>query len=291
MGSLRRLLLIGTVIGIGVWLRTLPAVGVGTGLARWWTWTQPTIATLYFSDGRFLVPVSRRVASTTDMARSAVEAFLDGPAPRTNLTTLIPRGTTIDSLDVHDGIATLDLKMRSGVIARGQPATTAIVHTLTAIPGITAVTLTVNDAPIVTRARPTPLLYFASANGLAAMEASAGTARELLDRYLAGPPDGMLTGLPRDVRLLKYEEDTAHGIIRLDFSDPDSLRTLAVEKPDVTRFVLLGLIATMTEFPGVHTVTLNFGDRSRLGLGQCTDLLRVPQPRPQLLNDERLLGI
>jgi hypothetical protein len=40
----------------------------------------------------------------------------------------------------------------------------------------------------------------------------------------------------------------------------------------------------------VQAVRIDFEGRTRLGLGQCSDLLRVPQPRPELLNDERLLG-
>jgi hypothetical protein len=64
---------------------------------------------------------------------------------------------------------------------------------------------------------------------------------------------------------------------------------LALDKPERMRLVLLGLIATLTEFPVVRTVQIDFQGQTRLGLGQCSDLLRTPQPRPQLLNDERLL--
>ncbi len=53
--------------------------------------------------------------------------------------------------------------------------------------------------------------------------------------------------------------------------------------------VLLGLITSLTEFSPVRTVRLDFEGRTRLGLGQCGDLLRTPQPRPESLNDERLL--
>jgi spore germination protein GerM len=292
MGSPRRLILFAALIVIGVGLHTLPAVGNGSNFAHWLAWTQPTIATLYFSDGTFLVPVSRRLGSTDDVARAALRALLDGPAPHTNLTTFIPSGTAIRSLAVNEGVATVDLKTRPDVVFTEHPAITAIVQTLTSLPGITMVTLTVNGAPVVTHARRTPLLYYASSNGLAALEAdrSSIATREALDVFLRGPADSTLIGLPSDVRLLKYEEDAARAAVTLDFSYTDSLRTLASEKPDVMRFVLLGLIATLTDLADVHTVTLNFGGHSRLGLGQCSDLLRVPQPRPQLLNDERLLG-
>jgi spore germination protein GerM len=291
MGSSRRLLLLATLIVIGAWLRTLPAANHASTLARWWASTQPAIATLYFSDGRFLVPVSRRLGSTADVPRATLQALLDGPAPHTKLTGVIPHGATIRALAVNDGTATVDLETDSGVVSGGHPATTAIVQTLTALPGITLVTLTVNGAPVVTHARRTPLLYYASSSGLTAVDPSTSTtARDVLDAFLSGPADPSLTGLPSDIRLLRYEEDATRGALTLHFSYTESLRTLAVEKPDVTRFVLLGLITTLTDVAGVHTVTLNFGGQSRLGLGQCSDLLRVPQPKPHLLNDERLLG-
>jgi hypothetical protein len=68
------------------------------------------------------------------------------------------------------------------------------------------------------------------------------------------------------------------------------VRTLALEQPDRMRLSLLGLIATLTEFPSVRAVRLDFEGQTRLGLGQCSDLLGAPQPRPALLNDERLLA-
>ena len=135
-----------------------------------------------------------------------------------------------------------------------------------------------------------PLLYYASATGLVAVPVSATTPRAAVATYLAGPTDRSLTGLPADVRLLNYAHDPADGSLSLNFSYTPSVRTLALEHPERMRLLLLGLIASLTEFPSVRTVRLDFEGQTRLGLGQCSDLLRTPQPRPELLNDERLLG-
>jgi spore germination protein GerM len=160
---------------------------------------------------------------------------------------------------------------------------------MTALPGVTSVSLSVEGKPFVESAGRAPLLYYASANGLLAVPVSATTPRAALTTYLSGPPDQALTGLPSDVRLLSYEHDPAGGSLSLNLSYSPSVRTLALEQPERMRMVLLGLITGLTEFSSVRTVRLDFQGQTRLGLGQCSDLLRTPQPRPELLNDERLL--
>jgi len=133
------------------------------------------------------------------------------------------------------------------------------------------------------------MLYYASANGLVALPTAASGPRAALDAFLAGPPDPDLVGIPSDARLLGYDFDAGRRLLSLRFAYTPSIRTLALERPDRMRFVLLGIIATLTAFPDVGAVQLDFGGQSRLGLGECSDLLRTPQPRPALLNDERLL--
>lgn len=131
---------------------------------------------------------------------------------------------------------------------------------------------------------------YPSANGLVASPAPATEPRAALAAYLSGPPAAELTGVPSDVRLLAYDFDAATGVLSLGFTYTPSMRTLALERPDRMRFLLLGLIASLTEFPEVRAVQLDFGGQGRLGLGECSDLLRTSQPRPALLNDERLLA-
>ena len=90
--------------------------------------------------------------------------------------------------------------------------------------------------------------------------------------------------------MLQYDYDPSEALLSLNFTYTPSLHELALEKPERIRLALLGLIVSLTEFSEVRAVQLDFEGHTRLGLGQCSDLLRTPQPRPELLNDERLLG-
>jgi spore germination protein GerM len=168
-------------------------------------------------------------------------------------------------------------------------ASTAIIETMTKLPGVTSVALSAEGKPLSELATRVPLLYYASSNGLVGVPVNVTSARAALDAYLSGPSASELTGLPSDARLLGYDYTQAEGLLSLKFAYTSSVRTLALDKPDRMRLVLLGLIASLTEFPGVRAVQLDFGGQTRLGLGQCSDLLGAPQPRPELLNDERLL--
>lgn len=288
---LLRGLLLAALLVAGFWVRSLPSMNIAPGMAGLWPWAGPTIVTLYFADGRFLFPVSRRIPATDDVPRAALQALLDGPSPASGLTSPIPPGVQIRSFELLDGVAQIGLSAAMlGEDDDTSAAETAIVETLTALPGVSSVALSVEGKALGKRAKRMPLLYYASANGLAAVPVPASTPRGAIDVYVAGPPDVKLTGVPRDVRLLKYEYDPAAGVVSLNFAYTASIRALALEKPDIMRSVLLGLIASLTEFPEVRAVRIDFEGRTRLGLGQCSDLLGAPQPRPLLLNDERLVG-
>jgi spore germination protein GerM len=226
----------------------------------------------------------------TELPSAVLRALLAGPEPKSSLKSWIPSGTEIRSFGLSGGTVHIDL---SGTFLEGssQPelAKAAVIETMTALPRVSSVALSVEGNPVVTSANRIPLLYYASANGLVAVPVSVSGARTALDAYLSGPSDAELTGFPSDVRLLSYEYAEANRSLSLNFTYTPSIRTLALDKPERMRLVLLGLIASLTEFPGVRTVQLDFQGQSRLGLGQCSDLLRTPQPTPQLLNDERLL--
>ena len=277
--NVRVAVLVTIVLGTGIWVRSL---------------SQPAIATLYFPHGDHLFPVSRRLGTTDDLARATLQALLDGPSASSGLTKVFPADVRIRSFSVSNGLARADLKVGSSESSEGgggmSAATTAIVETLTAVPGVRSVSLTVEGAPIAGPATRTPLLYYASLDGLVAVPAAAANARDAVAAYLNGPGDGALTGIPRDVRLLKYDYSKEDGLASLDLSYTESVRTLALEKPDIMRSVLLGLIASLTEYPEVNAVRIDFDGRTRLGLGECSDLLRTPQRRPRVLNDERLIG-
>jgi len=287
--NLRGTLVTAILVGAGFGIRALPPVSLPPAVAAWWPFDGSTIVTLYFTDGARLFPLSRRIAATGDVPRAALQALLDGPGVRSGLTSPLAKGVQIRSLTVVDGVARVDLS--SYASTDGQDgATVAIVETLTALPGVRSVALSIEGRSPAAPAARTPLLYYASANGLVALTTAAHTARDAVTAYMAGPPDSALTGVPRDVRLLEYAYEPDEGLASLNFAYTESIRTLALEKPDIMRSVLLGLIASLTEFPGVRAVRIDFDGHARLGLGECSDLLRTLQPRPRLLNDERLLG-
>jgi spore germination protein GerM len=249
------------------------------------------MVTLYFADGPFLFPVSRRMPNGDDLPRGALQALVDGPSPGTGLVNPVPPGVEIRSVTLGDGMARVDL---SGAFLTGErdheAAGLAIVDTLTSLPGVSSVSLSVEGREVLPAAAGRPLLYYASANGLVAVPSSATSPRAAVGLFLSGPPHPELTGLPGDVKLLSYEHDPREGSLSLDFTYTPSVRALAIERPERMRTLLLGLITSLTEFPDVRTVRLDFEGQTRLGLGQCSDLLRTWQPRPSLLNDERLLA-
>lgn len=280
--------LFGVLLAAGYWLRGLSFAGMAHSPAMW---RKSNFVTLYFADGPVLVPVSRRISGSDDLPRKALENLLSGPATGGALTTAIPNGVGIRSIAVSAGVAQVDL---SGAFladrSNGESAANSIVETLTSVPGVHSVALSVEGKSLGAARQRVPLLYFTSARGLVAVPDPAANPREAVSRFLAGPPSANLTGLPSDVRILKYEYAPAERSVALDFTYTPSVRTLALESPERVRFVLLGLIASLTEFPEVESVQLDFDGRTRLGVGQCSDLLRTRQRRPELFNDERLLN-
>jgi spore germination protein GerM len=278
-----RTLLLVSLIGVGLWLRSLQSAKMTDGEQTWLPWSRTTMVTLYFNDGRFLFPVSRRMPTNSELPHAALQALLNGPSAG-DLKNPIPHDVQLRSFFIEDGLAHVNLS-----VAPGDTAATAIIETLTALRGITSVELSVGDQRLDTPAKRTPLVYFASPKGLVAIPVKAVKPRDALEMYLSGPPSPELTGLPPDVRLLAYDYNSADRLLSLKFSYTSSVRALAIDRPDRMRTVLLGLVASLTEFPEVRAVKLDFGGQTRLGLGQCSDLLRTPQPRPALLNDERLL--
>ena len=283
-GLLVRILLFISLIGVGLWLRSLQSATGITGEQTWRPWSKTTMVTLYFSDGRFLFPVSRRMRTDSDLPHAVLQALLEGPSAR-DLENSIPHEVQLRSFLLEGGLAHVNLSAPPG-----DRAATAIIETLTALRGVTSVELSVGDQRgIDAPAKRMPLLYFASAKGLIAIPVKAVKPRDALDMYLSGPSSPDITELPPDVRLLAYDYDSADRVLSLKFSYTSSVRALAMDRPDRMRTVLLGLIASLTEFSEVRAVRLDFSGQTRLGLGQCSDLLRTPQTRPVLLNDERLL--
>lgn len=283
-----RLLGLAVLLAAGLWLRTLQPLDLAASVG--WPWTSTTVVTLYFADGAYLFPVSRRMSIDAELPRRTMAALLAGPPPGSRLTGAVPAAVVLRSIGIRDGVARIDLSGAQQSFRDTPAAVTAIIATMTRLPGVTSVALSVDGTPLAEPAARAPLLYYPSAGGLVASVAPAAGPRAALDAYLAGPSSPGLTGFPSDARLLGYEFDATDGLVSLRFAYTRSVRTLALERPDRMRFLLLGLIATLTDYPDVRAVQLDFGGQSRLGLGECSDLLRTPQPRPALLNDERLIG-
>jgi spore germination protein GerM len=278
------------VVAVGFWLRSLSTTKASFGFVEW-PWARTATVTLYFSDGRFLFPVSRHMPANGELPNAVLHALLAGPDARSNLKSWIPPGTEIRSFSFSNGTAQIDLSRAFLDSSGSRPdlAKAAIIETMTAVPGVSSVALSVEGTPFTASAVRMPILYYASPAGLVALPTSASEPRAALAAYLSGPGNPELTGFPSDVKLLSYQYAEANRSLSLNFTYTPTLRTLALDQPERMRLVLLGLIATLTEFSGVQTVQLDFQGQTRLGLGQCSDLLRTPQPRPQLLNDERLL--
>src|SRR5262245_2806435 len=278
---------VAVLIAAGIWLRMLPAGSLRAAGAL--SWTSTTTLNLYFAGGQFLFPVSRRFHTSDQLPRAALEALLAGPNQSARLRSAIPRDVEIRSFSVAEGVARIDLSRALGTGDGERLALAAITETMTGVPGVTSVAVSVQGQPVAARISRIPILYFPSADGLVAVPHDSADARAALDAYLSGPPAPEMTGIPSDVRLVSYDYSPGDRLLSIGFTYTPAVRTFALEKPERTRMLLLGLIATLTEFPEVRAVRLDFGGQSRLGLGECSDLLRSPQSRPALLNDERLL--
>src|SRR5262245_17696033 len=287
--DLRWVLALLLVVAAGIWIRTLPAGWLLPSSLHPFAWQRSTTINLYFADGAFLFPGSRRLPTNDQLPRAALEALLAGPSRSSKLRSAIPDDVEIRSFSLAGDVARIDLWRALGTGDAERMALGAIAETVTSVPGVTAVAVSVQGQPLAQGASLTPLLYFPSADGLVAVPTGARNARAALGEYLSGPPASKLTGIPSDVRLLSYDYNADGRLLSIGFTYTPAVRALALEKPERTRMLLLGLIASLTEFPEVRAVRLDFGGQSRLGLGECSDLLRSPQPRPVLLNDERLL--
>src|SRR5262245_23824513 len=107
--SLLRFLFLATLFGAGLWVRGLSPVKATAGKAGPWPWQKSKMVTLYFSDGRFLVPVSRRMPGNADVPRAVLQGLLDGPTAASGLTNPVPRGVKIRSFQLAGGGAQIDL--------------------------------------------------------------------------------------------------------------------------------------------------------------------------------------
>ncbi|MBZ0278160.1 MAG: GerMN domain-containing protein [Anaerolineae bacterium] len=285
-------LVIGVMVLIGLLARlyTADSSAMRDALSGLLPWLRGTPVTLYFDAGDgLLLPVSRNLDGEADSLRGLVEALIAGPDSSSGLLGSVPANTQILDLTTEDGTARLNL---SAAFLRGDTAaaTQALTWSLLTLPDIHQVEIQVEDQPLENVDSHIKPLFFLRDTVLVALPTPLEDTQAALTAYLNPPPDSGLQGLPADVRLLDSTFNPANGLLRLEFTYTLSLREFAIDNPDAMRQVLTGLIATMTSFPEVKAVTLDFEGHSQLGLGQCANLLRAPQTRPTVLNDARLLG-
>lgn len=116
---------------------------------------------LYFpaQDGRLLVPVSRTVYSSDDVA-TAVFEFLRGPKANSGLETPLPEDTQLLGVSVKDGVVTINFSKGFTRIAEqsdgGVQAMRALMLTCTRYPGIKRVKILVEGEPYEMPTQDTP---------------------------------------------------------------------------------------------------------------------------------------
>lgn len=149
-----RVLLVIALFGAGLWARGVPPMSVAPDLAAWWPWEATTTVTAYFRDGPFFFPVPRRMPINDGLPRAALHALLAGPSPESGLTNPIPPGVEIRSIELAGGVARIDLS--AAFLSEGndlEAAQTALVHTMTSLPGVTSVALSVEGKSLATFTR------------------------------------------------------------------------------------------------------------------------------------------
>ncbi len=270
--------------------RSLVTDGSDSFLVSWLPWLGRTSVTLFYGDGEYLVPVSRKVPRDETTPQALVDALLAGPANGTGLINLVPEGTVVRSVSIDGSYLSVDL---SGTYANEASPLSheALYQSMRSWPGVDQVSVTIDGLPLETNTSG-HLLYFydETLDMLVAQTTNRVRVGDLLAVYLEGPDDPRLTGLPADIESLSVDL-ASNDLLTLGFTFRQSLRSFAIDHPESVRRVLEGLIATFsTGFPDVGGILLDFEGHNTLGLGQCANLLNTAQLMPEVLNDERLLS-
>jgi spore germination protein GerM len=275
-------------------------------------WFNQPLVTLYFMDesGTFFVPVTRPVSAHEELWHTAVTELRRGPKPGSPLRNVVPNDLVVSALAVHNGIAHLDLAGSAITRLDAETAThaaMALQQTLLALPTVMQVEITVAGHPLFTAldnvssvpGQRGDLLYYVADNYLVAVpfpsnpdqqNTTLAALRQIALAYLQGAPTASrLVGLPPQTELLELTFNEENGLAYVNLRYTQAVRELAIAEPEQMRLVLTGLIYTLTAVPGVKAVMLDFEGQRQLGLGQCRSLLRTPQLRPEILNDERLM--
>src|SRR5262249_24802720 len=146
-GLLLRILLLVSVLGAGLWLRTVQNRTI-IGEPGWRPWSTVSVVNLYFSDGQFLFPVSRRMLTNNDLPQAVLQGLVAGPRLASGLKNLIPPGVQVRSFRLSDSVAHIEVSAVPEDPGAKHAAETAIVETMTALPGVSSVELSVQGKPI-----------------------------------------------------------------------------------------------------------------------------------------------
>lgn len=302
----RWLALVTIIFLLGIALRISATQSI-VDMSAWLPWlNQPTV-TLYFTDseGLYLVPVSRPISASENLPYQALQELIKGPTEGASLLSALPAGTKIRSFDVRDGVALVNLSKSflANPVRNIVQAAAAVEKTLTALPEVQEVSLTIEGQPLETvidlppapAEETTATLYFVYGDYLVPVDYSLpdgrNTPRQALELYLQGPPpEGNLAGLPPGVELLDFEFNPDNGLAQVNLTYTEEVRAMAIADPGKTHQVLTSIIFTLTEYPDVQAVMLDFEGHDQLGLGQCRNLLRTAQLRPTILNNEQTAG-
>src|SRR5690606_15081097 len=109
--------------------------------------------------GPFLAPIHRTVAESAAVATASMQALLNGPtsdeqASIPALSTAIPDGTTLNSVSIEDGVATVDLSAEfeaEEASAAASARTAQVVFTLTRFSTVDSVSFLEDGAPVSVR--------------------------------------------------------------------------------------------------------------------------------------------
>ncbi len=301
----RGLALVMVVLILGTVLRVFVSQSSSGKAGAWLPWlNQPTV-TLYFTDpeGLYLVPVSRPISSNEELTRVALQELIKGPQTSTGLSETLPPHTEIKRLDIQNGVVYVDLSETFLTESDIIQAAAAVEKTLTALPQVKQVRLTVEGRSVgdvagkglAAAGETTVTLYFVHGDYLVPVDRflseEKNSPRQTMEIYLQGTSsDSSLAGLPAGIKLLDFDFNPENGLAKVNLTYTEDIRALAIADPKKIRLLLTSIIVTLTEFPEVQAVMLDFEGHGQLGLGQCRNLLRTPQLRPTILNDERMLG-
>jgi len=93
--------------------------------------------------GVFLVPVTRPVAPAADLVAASLEQLIGGPGTETGLSAVMPVTTRVEQLSMEGNVAVVDFSADLAQADNLDVAVAAVILTLTELPGITSVKMTV----------------------------------------------------------------------------------------------------------------------------------------------------